>query len=408
MNKQKTVFTLLAILWIHGLSAQVLTLDSVLSTIERNNPMLKMFEEEINADNAYSQGAKSWMPPTLSSGPWMTPYSDFKQGTWMISAEQMIPNPSKQDANQKFMQGMAAVEQQGKSVQRNQLFAAARSAYYEWIVLKKKYTVSVQIDSLLSYLFQTAQVRYAYNKEKLNNIFRAQADLYELRNMETMFLAEMDMKNTALCTLMKVNRLNRFDIDTVVHERNYELALNDSVSVAAKRSDVRQYDASVDLLKLKQSIEYSKRLPDFGVSVAHMQSLGMMPSQYSVMGMVTIPIVGWASKEYKANVKGLKSQMNAVEFQKQSLINETLGDISMLQIEIKSAKLQLSNYRNNIVPAYYKSYQTALLAYGQNTGDLFVVLDAFKMYRMASMSELDQLNNLLKLQAAYEKEMEIR
>ena len=178
MNKQKTVFTLLAILWIHGLSAQVLTLDSVLSTIERNNPMLKMFEEEINADNAYSQGAKSWMPPTLSSGPWMTPYSDFKQGTWMISAEQMIPNPSKQDANQKFMQGMAAVEQQGKSVQRNQLFAAARSAYYEWIVLKKKYTVSVQIDSLLSYLFQTAQVRYAYNKEKLNNIFRAQADLY--------------------------------------------------------------------------------------------------------------------------------------------------------------------------------------------------------------------------------------
>ena len=207
---------------------------------------------------------------------------------------------------------------------------------------------------------------------------------------------------------MKVNRLNRFDIDTVVHERNYELALNDSVSVAAKRSDVRQYDASVDLLKLKQSIEYSKRLPDFGVSVAHIQSLGMMPSQYSVMGMVTIPIVGWASKEYKANVKGLKSQMNAVEFQKQSLINETLGDISMLQIEIKSAKLQLSNYRNNIVPAYYKSYQTALLAYGQNTGDLFVVLDAFKMYRMASMSELDQLNNLLKLQAAYEKEMEIR
>lgn len=395
-------------LFSHKLTAQVLPLDSVLKTIERNNPMLKMYDEQINADNNFALGAKSWMPPTLSTGPWQTPYSDFKGGMWMLSAEQMIPNRAKLNANQKYMSGMASMETQGKQAQRNQIFGEARVAYYEWIVLKKKYRLSVQIDSLLGYLLQTAQLRYTYNKEKLNNIYKAQADLYELRNMETMLEGEMRMKNVMLNTLMKREKNLRFDIDTLIPEQRYELIANDSAGIATSRSDIKQYDVSLSLLKMKQDIEYSRRLPDFGLSVNHMQSLGMMPNQYSVMGMVTLPIVGWASKEYKSNVKGIRNQMNAVQYQKESLINETLGDISMLQVEIISVKQQLSNYRTNIVPAYYKSYQASMLAYEQNTGDLFIVLDAFKMYRMESMSELDKLNNLLKLQAEYEKELEIR
>lgn len=126
------------------------------------------------------------------------------------------------------------------------------------------------------------------------------------------------------------------------------------------------------------------------------------------MGMITIPIAPWASKEYKSNIKGLDNTTNAINFQKQSLINEAAGMIASLQTQIKSTKQQLANYNDNIIPAYYKTYQTSLIAYEQNTEDLFVVLDGLKMYRMAKMNELDQLNALLKLQVEYEREMEIR
>src|SRR5258706_14872119 len=78
---------------------QVLPLDSVLNSIEKNNPMLKMYDEQISAVNNYSQMAKSWMAPTLSTGPWQTPYKSFSDGMWMITGEQMIPNPAKQKAN---------------------------------------------------------------------------------------------------------------------------------------------------------------------------------------------------------------------------------------------------------------------------------------------------------------------
>ena len=91
-----------------------------------------------------------------------------------------------------------------------------------------------------------------------------------------------------------------------------------------------------------------------------------------------------------------------------SPIIETAGMITSLQTQILSAKKQLANYKENIIPAYINSYQAAMLSYEQNTEDLFLVLDGLKMYRMAKMNELDRLNTLLNLQVNYEREMEIR
>jgi outer membrane protein TolC len=370
--------------------------------------MLKMYDEQINAINNYSSGALSWMPPTLSTGPWQLPYSSFKEGMWMITAEQMIPNPKKQKANYAYMRGMAPVEQQGKEAKKNEMFAMAKMNYYEWVILENRYGLLVQTDSLLNYITRVAQLRYTYNREKINNIYKAKADVFELRNMETMLLNEMKMRNVELNTLMNQDKAYAFSVDTLVQSHDYEIQLADTSVIAASRSDVRQFDASIELVKLQQQVERSKRLPEFGVSFSHMQSLGTLPNQFSAMGMVTIPIVSWASKEYKSNIKGLDFTARALSYQKESLINETAGKIASIQAQIKSIKQQLANYEDNIIPAYYNSYETAMIAYEQNTEDLFVVLDALRMYRMARMAKLDQLNTLLKLQVEYEKEMEIR
>lgn len=388
--------------------AQVLPLDSVLNRIEKNNPMLKMYDEQVNATISFSQMAKSWMPPTFSTGLWQTPYKGFSDGMWMISGEQMIPNPAKQKANYNFMQAMAPIEQQAKAAKLNEMLTMAKHNYYEWIVLKKKYDVLLQTDSLLSYLVEVAQFRYKYNKERLSNIYKVEADLFELRNMETMLLGDMKMKNVELNTLMNNNVSFEFEIDTTLPAHNYELQFPDTAVISTSRSDIKQFDASVLSVQLQQQYEKSKRLPDFGISLSHMQSMSMMPNQFSVMGMMTIPIVPWAGKEYKANINGLNNTENSIKLQKLSLINETAGKIVALQAQIKSAKQQLTNYNNNINQSYLKSYQTSMIAYEQNTEDLFMVLDGLRMFRMAKMKEYDVLDSLLKLQVEYEKELEIR
>lgn len=398
----------LLVLCAQSSSAQMITLDSVLRRIEQANPMLMMYDEQIAAIQEYANGAKSWMPPTLSTGPWQAPYSGFSNGMWMITGEQMIPNPRKQSANRNFMESMGPIEQQDKAAKKNEMFAMAKQNYYEWIILQHKFDVVVQTDSILNYIVHLAQLRYTYSKEKLNNIYKAQADLYELRNMETMLRSDMKMKNVELNTLMNLDKAYVFVVDTTIGSYDYEIQIPDTALLSAVRSDIKQFDASIELVKLQQEYEATKRLPDFGVSFSHMQALNSFPNQFSAMGMVTLPIVPWASKEYKANIKGLDNTANAFYFQKQSLLNESMGRIASLQAQIKAAKQQLYNYAEDIIPAYYKSYQSTMIAYEQNTEDLFIVLDALKMYRMAKMNELDQLDTLLKLQVAYERELEIR
>lgn len=404
----KYILLLLGFLFNFKSLAQILSLDSVLNRIEKNNPMLKMYDEQINAANNYSEGAKSWMPTTFSSGFWQTPYANISGGMWMITAQQMIPNPTKQKAGYNAMKSMASVEKYSKDAKKNEMFTMAKRNYYDWVVLKKKYEVAVQTDSILNFMLKLAQLRFKYNKEKLSSIYKAQADLFEIRNMQTMFLGEMRMKNTEINTLMACDKSFQFEVDTNFRALGYDGKLADSALISTLRSDIKGFDASISYLKRQQDLEKTKRLPDFGFSVTHMQSLGMMPSQFAAMGMVSIPLTSKASKEYKSNIKAIENVVNATGFQKENLINETMGRLSILQTQIKSSKKQLENYRTNIVPTYYKSYQVSMVAYEQNTEDLFLVLEGLKMYRMAKMAELNQLEILLNLQVDYEKEMEIK
>ena len=258
MKKFKIALLLLAV-FTGSSPAQVLTLDSVLARIERNNPMLKMYDEQINAINNSSQMAKSWMPPSLSTGPWQVPYKDFQGGMWMITGEQMIPNPVKQKANFNYMKGMTPVEQHGKEAKQNEMFAMAKQNYYQWVVQQKKYNV---------------------------------------------------LKHSKL-----------------VFQRTYPSRARQQARSRRRRDRTRL-----------QTTAPQRRSP----------SSSEMPNQYSAMGMITIPIAPWSSKEYKSNIKGLDNTTKAINYEKQSLINETVGMIVSLQTQIKSTKQQLANYSDNI------------------------------------------------------------
>ena len=139
-----------------------------------------------------------------------------------------------------------------------------------------------------------------------------------------------------------------------------------------------------------------------------MYTFGNQPQLYSLMGMMSIPIAPWSRKMYKANISALDFEVQALQIQKQSIANETTGKLQLLKTKINFQKQQLKLYEENILPSLRKNYQSSLLSYEQNTGDLFVVLDAIQMLKMSQLTYLDQLQQLLTLQTEYEKEIEQR
>ena len=400
-------------------NAQVLTIDSILNAIEKDNPEFKMYDAQINAYNAYAKGAKSLDPPQVGAGFFMTPYNtqmwkpdamtnNEGMGSFMISAQQMFMNPKKLNANSDYMKSMSGVEYEMKNATRNEMFSMAKMSYFEWMIEKKKLKVLNQSDALLNYLIKSTELRYNYGMDKLNAYYKAKGMLGDIQTMKVMTEQEIKQKMIEINTLMNRDKNFVFDIDSLYLIKDYETAVTDTSLIRFNRSDVKVISQNINVLRSKQLYERSKRLPDFGVKYDHMLAFGTQPQQFSLMAMVTIPIAPWSSKMYTSTVEGLKYDMDALKNQQQSLMNQVNGNVENLKVQIKSKKQQVGIYENVIIPSMKKNYETTLLAYEQNTEELFMVLDAWQNLKLMQLSYFDQLMELVTLQTKYENQLEIK
>src|ERR1700704_267860 len=118
---------LIIMLFVHrtSFSQTKMTLDSIFSNIQSNNPQLKMYDAQIRSQDAAAAGARNWEAPQLASGFWMTPYNpnlwkkqndgSSGMGQYMISVEQMFPNTKRQDAEEKYLQALSSVVKENKN-----------------------------------------------------------------------------------------------------------------------------------------------------------------------------------------------------------------------------------------------------------------------------------------------------
>jgi cobalt-zinc-cadmium efflux system outer membrane protein len=383
-----------------------LPLDSVIARININ-PALQAYNAKASAQDAYATGAKSLDAPKISAGQYQTPYQlNPNTGAFMVQAEQMFSNPAKLKAKQEYMQGQSKVTAEDKNYLKNQLIAQARQYYYERVVLEKKLALLKYTQDLLEYMLKDANIRLTYGKEKLPNIYKAKAELFELDNTREQINNEISQKNIMLNTLMNRDKQASFTVDTNIVIKDYESTITDTARLANARSDIKGISRNIDLQQLNAQMEYSKRKPDFGLQAGHMFSYGGNANQYILMASVTIPIVPWASKEYKANLKGIHYEVEELQQKRLDVLNQAAGQLSGLRTDISSKKRQLNNFNQNIIPALQSSYKTALLAYDQNTGNLPSVLNGINDLQTTRMTALDRLQELLTLQVAYEREYE--
>ena len=138
-----------------------------------------------------------------------------------------------------------------------------------------------------------------------------------------------------------------------------------------------------------------------------MFAFGQQPQQFSLMGMIKIPMP-WSTKMTKANIYSFQIKNESLYWQKQMILNEAIGMVSGMNLELSNLKKQYTISEKNIIPSLRKNYETAMIAWQNNTGDLFVVLDAWEALNMAQMDLLDKLQNILVIQVEIEKQLEIK
>jgi outer membrane protein, heavy metal efflux system len=389
--------------------AQVLTLDSVLSSIKQHNPVLSGFDARIRAMDFYAKGARSFDPPQVGGGLWMTPYN-FQPGMGylQLSAQQMITNTRKLDVKENYMKSLSATESANKNFTLNDLYARAKALYYDWMLLKYKEKILKKNIDLAAFMVKLSESRYPQGQEKLSNIYKAKAELFTMQDMLIGMKSMEKEKNIMLNALMNIDKNKTYDIDTTYSIKNYEQGIEDSTSLM-KKSDIQSVDRSIEIMKLNQQVEKNMRLPDFGIRYDHMSPFGAdQPAQFNLMAMVTVPIAPWSSKEYKTKIEGMDYEILGLQQQRKEIINESRGEVASLQSRIISKKEQLKLYTTQLSPALQAAYESSLTAYQQNTEDAYSVLTALENMNKANMDYYDRLLELLQLQVEYEKVLEIK
>jgi cobalt-zinc-cadmium efflux system outer membrane protein len=407
------VVLLLSLLCSLQTHAQIISLDSVLRTIERQNPMLQEYESKAKALNTYAEGAKSWMAPMIGAGTFMTPYpnqmlmDERDKGAWMFTVEQEIPNPSKLTANKKYLSSKAAVEEQNRSAQFNQLRSEAKSMYYQWLIAEEKLTVLKESQQIINLMLKLARIRYPYNQGSLGSIYKAEGRLGEVHNMIEMTNGDIEESSSRLKSLMNMPHDTQIMIDTttkISYEPNQ--LIYDTASLSQQRSDIRQIDKTIDVMKLNQQVQRYQARPDFKIRFDHMQPIGKMPTQFSAMAMVSIPIAPWSSKMYRSEVKGMQYDIEAMKKGREAILIETRGMLAGMASQLNRMKQQLSNYETKIIPALRRNYQTLMLAYEENREQLTMVIDGWEAMNMAQMEYLNKNQQYYNMIVSYEKELE--
>lgn len=398
------------------LKGQTLSLDTVLTDIKTNNPQLKMYDADIQSMDAAAKGAKSWMAPQVSTGFFMAPYNTklWKSddmgpgmGFYMLGVTQMIPNASKLKADFNYMNAMSSVEAENKNYTINQLNAIAKTNYYQWLVLNKKAKIANDNLLLLAYMIKSMEIRYQYNMDKLPTYYKAKSQYSVLQSMLVMLQNDISQKRIMLNTLMSRDKNTPFDIDTTYKLTDFNVMPSDTTSLSQNRSDVRSIEKTMALNHLKIEAEKTKLLPEFGVRYEHMFAFGEQPQQFTLMGMVTIPMP-WSTKMNKANINSFRIKNESLNWQKQMILNEATGMISGMSAELGNLKKQYDIAEKNIIPALRRNYDTGILAWQNNTGDLFVALDAWEALNMAQIDALDKLQSILNAQVEIEKQLETK
>ena len=422
-NKMKTIINyfiataailLFQVNFVKAQDSTLLNLQTIFQKIEASYPEILMYEGKIKSIQAKAEGAKSWMPPTASFGLDRFPY-DFEmlklrddpmnEAGYMFSIEQMIPNPAKLNANKNYLNSLQSVQQNNAAWTKNVLRNKAKKLYYQRYIAEKKTSIIKENIDLLKLFIKTAEERYKYNQADLSTVYKAQAQIEELKNMQTMLFSQIAESNIGLNILMYRDINTTFEIDTAVSLHNYESPAFIADTSFYSRSNILSVENSIQSMRLNQKYMSSAKKPDFGLKVSHAQMFGM-PNEFSVMGMVTIPIVPWSSKMYKSDVKSMGFEIEAMQKEKETMQLMAQGMIQENLSMLKFEKEQLNNFTNKILPAYQKNLDQSVLSYKQNTGSFFVLLDAWNMSLMKQMEYLDKLNDVLKLEAAYEFETE--
>jgi len=391
---------------------EVLSLDTILHRIDKNNLLLQSYGLKAESYKHTAKAATAWMAPMIGVGTFMTPYpgqelmDDRDKGSVMIQLEQDIPNLSKLNASKRYIESKGKAENETRGITLNEYKTQAKRLYFGWLVAVQKIAVLKQNEKIMQTMKKIEEIRYPFNQSKLGSVYITTAKLEENSNMIRMQEGDIAKSRAWLNSLMNQPGNTDMVIDTNYQPKFIQAIAIDTGTLALARNDIKKMDYNIHSMQLNIEAMKKQSRPDFKLRFDHMSPLTrMMPRAFSVMGMVSIPIAPWSSKMYKSEVKGMEYEVQAMDKEKAAMLQETQGMLYGMQFEIQSMQKRIDAMESKIIPTLQKSLDVNFLNYRENKMELPEVIDSWEALTMMQTSVLDEKLKLYLMIADYEKEL---
>jgi outer membrane protein, heavy metal efflux system len=390
--------------------AEVLSLDTILQRIDRNNILLQSYGLKAKSYEYRAEAATAWMPPMVGVGTFMTPYPnkamERDRGNLMMQIEQDIPNTAKLNAKKKYIASQAEVERANRDITLNDLKAQAKRLYYNWLIAAERLRLLNDNEKILVTMKKIEEVRYPYNQSQLTNIYRANAKIEEHHNMLLMQEGIIEKARAWLNSLMNSKGSESFQIDTNVQPVFKPSVSYDTAELSQARKDIAKMDESIRSMQLNVESMQREKKPDFRIRFDHMYPLDAgMPNAFSVMGMMSIPIVPWSSKMYKSEIKSMQYSIEGMRKERSAMLQETQGMLYGMQYEIESMQKRIVAVEQRIIPELQKMMDANFANYQENKLSLSAVIDSWEALSMMEINVLDEKLKLYEMIVDYEKEL---
>ena len=414
MNKLLTIAGFIFLLPVIGLAQQkeVMSLAEIIQKIDSSNILLQSYSLKAEGYKYSANAATAWMPPMVGVGTFMTPYplqkvmDDRDKGSLMLRLEQEIPSRSKLQARKAYIQSQANIENATRDITLNDFKAQAKRQYFTWVVALQKLKVIERNEQILMTLKKIEEVRYPYNQSQLSTVYRAEAEIQKNRNMLLMPDGDIAKAKAYLNALMNRPGSHDFMIDTTYEPGFIAVPFYDTASLSMQRKDVLRMNESIRSMQLNIEAMKLGRKPTFKIQFDHMSPLsGMMPQAYSVMGMVSIPIVPWSKRMYTSEIKAMQYNINAMEKERGAMLQETQGMLYGMQAQIQTMQKRIRSIEDKVIPALEKTFDASYLTYQENKLSLNVLIQNWEALNMMQLDLLDEKQNLYQMIVDYEKEL---
>ena len=333
------------------------SLDSLLLLVVENNPELKALNSEYEAELQRVDQVSVLPNPTVGVGiPILQPETRLGPQLMMVSASQMFPWFGTLDAKGDVVISMSKAKFERISALKLELFYQVKSAYYNLNFLRIKSNLLDKKIALFESLENISLVNVESGQSTTADVFRIQLVIRELQkqlaiiyNQELSFELEINQVlnrdlTKPILTPIEIEQKTLIGFDTSFYR----------IKITEHHPLIATLDMQIEASENRQTVNNKLNNPTIGLGldyswVGERTDANPINNGRDILVpkvMITIPLY---RKDYKAKNQEEIFQQEALNYQKEALIDKTIRFLFQYKLDYDNAIIEIDFQKEQIV-----------------------------------------------------------